>query len=124
MRARVKGLEPLAADAHREVGGGGRGPTARRDAVNTLRAEEDGRWLSVTLTVTLSLAPIPSPDLGVEEEVEEGAVVDAARAHVLHRHVVVRVLRAPGGKLGVRVGAGVRAGARVRVRVRVRFRCG
>jgi len=61
MRARVKGLEPLAADAHREVGGGGRGPTARRDAVNTLRAEEGGRWLTetltLTLTVTLTLAP-------------------------------------------------------------------
>ena len=82
----------------------------------------------MTLTVTLTLAPIPSPDLGVEEEVEECAVVDAARAHVLHRHVVVRVLRAPLGKLGVRVGAGARAGAMVRVRVRVRvrvgFRCG
>ena len=50
-------MEPLAADAHREVGGGCRGPTARRDAVHALRAEEEGRWLSVTLTVTLTLAP-------------------------------------------------------------------
>ena len=33
--------------------------------------------------------------LGVEEEVEEGAVVDAPRAHVVQRRIVIRVLRAP-----------------------------
>ena len=32
--------EAGAADAHREVRGGGRGPTARRDAVHALGAEE------------------------------------------------------------------------------------
>ena len=55
--------------------------------------------------------PNPSPDLGVEEEVEEGAVVDAARAHVLHGHVVVRVLRAPGGSLALGLGLGLGQGS-------------
>ena len=65
MRVRVKGLEPLAANAHREVGGGGRGPTARRDALHALRAEEDGRWLTVTLTLTLTVTLTLAPTLAL-----------------------------------------------------------
>ena len=58
--------------------------------------------------------------LGVEEEVEEGAVVDAPRAHLVHRRIVIGVFRAPWLGLGLRLWLGSGLGVRVRVRVRVR----